>query len=66
MWGFRSELIHLIEKLGIILPLSGYELNTALQHADCLSQVLYSERPNRFALLSLFLLKQFAGYHVSS
>lgn len=26
MWGFRSELIHLIEKLGIIPLLSGYEL----------------------------------------
>ena len=60
MWGFRSELIHLIEKLGIVPPLSGYELKTVLQRADCLSQVLYSEEPNRFALPSLLLLKLFA------
>lgn len=55
-----SELIHLIEKLGVISPLSGYELKIVLQRADCLSQVLNSEELNRFALFSLFLLKQFA------
>lgn len=59
MWGFRSELIHLTEKLGIIPPLSGYELKTALWRADCLSQFLYSEESNSFALPSL-LLKLFA------
>lgn len=60
MWGFISELIHLIEKLGVICPLSGCELKIVLQCADCLSQVSNSKEPNSFALLSLFLLKQFA------
>lgn len=58
MWVFRSE--QLVEKLGIVLLLSEYELKTVLRHADCLSHVLYSKEPNRFTLLSLFLLKLFA------
>lgn len=48
MWGFRSELTHFIEKLGIVPLSSRYELKTVLQHADCLSHFLYSEEPDRF------------------
>lgn len=60
MWVFKSELIHLIEKLGIVPLSSGCQSKTVLWCADCLSYFLYSEEPNRFALPSLFLLKLFA------
>lgn len=43
VWAFRSELIHLIEKSGIIPPWGESELKAMLQCAGCLSWVLHNK-----------------------